>query len=432
MTVYFDAGRQKWRFHFAHKGKRHTGYCVHPKTGALAKNKTQALAAEAAIKDTIKAASPALNTPPPAIPYGGFTLAEALTAYLKSCGPKNLQNAKTYCRDMIEFFGPACPLDAVSDRVEAYQSYLMTKGKMLNMGGALGSRSIKTLPEGLSPRSVNHRLKALVAAFKALKSLPENRHIRNLVPEPPEVSLLKVPRRIPTPFSQEAAQAVLDELVTTGNDHIRLAFILCLHTGMRKGECVSIRTGQYRTAERVILLDASQTKTGVSAYVYVNDAAAAVLEECRQLGDELWAQLSASEAAADEARRVYGIAAREDIPFILYRPSGGRSLRPVRSITGSSWRKLKDRHGMTFRWHDLRAAFCSNLLALGTDVVTVQELARHASLEATMHYLKGADPNKRQAVDKLAAMAKKASRGKPAHRIRTQDRNKQIKEGISV
>ena len=54
-----------------------------------------------------------------------------------------------------------------------------------------------------------------------------------------------------------------------------------------------------------------------------------------------------------------------------------------------------------FSPHDFRRSFCTDLLAEGEDVFTVQELAGHASPATTAKYDRRGEERKRRAVKRL-------------------------------
>jgi|GEM_PF-5631784 len=49
---------------------------------------------------------------------------------------------------------------------------------------------------------------------------------------------------------------------------------------------------------------------------------------------------------------MYGITARGDISFILYRRKGTGVPRPVKHISSSGWKRIKKEVGINYRWHD--------------------------------------------------------------------------------
>lgn len=52
-------------------------------------------------------------------------------------------------------------------------------------------------------------------------------------------------------------------------------------------------------------------------------------------------------------------------------------------------------------WHNFRHSFGTNLIFLGTDVITASELLGHTSLKHTQRYVKAANEMKQRATDKL-------------------------------
>lgn len=398
MTVFYEKARAKWRYDFTSGGRRYRGYCIDD-AGVTAKNRKEALAAEAvakaavtrAIKGTVR-----LNNLPLE-----HTLAEAIAFYLKQMHGRSIfNNLALYARECLTWFGPAATLRTVIDRQDDFVVWLAAQPKRRYKGGNSRKQDavhIYTF-DTLSKASVNKRVWFLKHTLATFRDAPVNRNIRHLIPESPPLKCLKTERRAPTPFSADAVATVLNALKGIKHRHVRQAFLLCLNTGMRQGEIAQIRTRQYQRQEKTILLEAIQTKTNAAGYIYLNNTADRVIAECMDIGNDLWSRLLGDPILAQEYKKKYGIHLRGDIPLILYCAKDRDIPRPISRVTGSAWHKLKKRHNIDFRWHDTRAAFCSNLLASGVDVRTVQELARHQSLQSTTFYLKAGDPAKRKAV----------------------------------
>lgn len=185
--------------------------------------------------------------------------------------------------------------------------------------------------------------------------------------------------------------------------HTRLAYILCVQTGMRARECAQIRDRQYYEEEQVLALSPDQTKTATGRFVHVNDVAHKALMECRRLGDYLWEVLEQYPHIFEEYRQKYNIHTRGDIHFILFRRNGTGVPRPVKHVATTAWKRVKKEVGIDYRWHDTRAAFCTDTLGSNGDLNAVRQLAGHQDIQTTQKYLHASDPHLRKAVKSLAA-----------------------------
>ncbi|MCA9932207.1 MAG: tyrosine-type recombinase/integrase, partial [Anaerolineales bacterium] len=91
---------------------------------------------------------------------------------------------------------------------------------------------------------------------------------------------------------------------------------------------------------------------------------------------------------------------RGDAPGPLFTKEGGGSLTS-QAIYEMLRKRGRMAHVAEFSPHDFRRTFISNLLNSGADIVTVQKLAGHASVETTALYDRRGDKVKREAVARL-------------------------------
>lgn len=406
MSIYWNDHRKKWAYTFRINRQRYTGYCEHPDSGEPAKSKTEARKIETLIKARIqqRLEKGEAGKEPDPLPAAGFTLAEPLSYYLEKLkGKSSFSGAKGYTEELLNFFGAETPMDEIEDRIHAYIEFAKRQ-KVRSWAGTdkEGNVRYKESDRLRSAKTINEYLNYLVRAYRAFKKAPHNKNVRHFIPEPPEFEHLKVMRRTPTPVPYNVTKRYLEAFDETLHAHLRLAYILCVQTGMRANECAQIREKQYYEAERVILLTPEQTKSDTGRPVHVNEIAHKAILECRKLGDYLWELLQEFPHLAAEYQEKYGITARGDISFILYRRKGTGVPRPVKHISSSGWKRIKKEVGINYRWHDTRAAFCTDALGSHGDINAVRQLAGHQDIQTTQKYLYASDPRLRETVKALA------------------------------
>lgn len=407
MSIYWNEQRKRWCYAFNINKQRYTGYCEHPETKEIAKTKRDAKRFENLIRADVqrKTDRGEETKRPENLPKGGFTLAEPLAYHLEKMeGRSSYPNVKCYVAELLAFFGPETPMETVEDRIHEYIEFSKKqKVKVYKGKNKKGKNLYQEKDELRSAKSINEYLKCLRKAYRDFKKAPENRKIRRYIPDPPEFDLLKVPKRTPTPVPYNVTQKYLEAFDDKLHAHTRLAYILCVQTGMRARECAEIRERQYYETERVIALSPDQTKTDTGRFVHVNDVAHEALMECRKVGDYLWDVLQEYPHLAEEYRKKYGINGRGDINFILFRRNGTGVPRPVKHVATTAWKTIKKTVGIDYRWHDTRAAICSDTLGGGGDINAVRQLAGHQDIHTTQKYLHAADPHLKKAVKNLAA-----------------------------
>lgn len=408
MSIYLNKKRKKWCYAFNIEGQRFTGYCENPKTGEIATTRREAEKVERLIRDEIQKNLDSGKTEKKEIvlpvPQCGFTLAEPIRYRLRQMKEMaSYPSAKTYASELLEFFGSATPMEAVEDRIHAYIEYSQNQNvKVFKGRDKKGDNLYEVKPELRSEKSINEYLKFLTKAYREFKVAPENKKVRQYIPEPPEFKLLRTEKRIPTPIPYNVTKTYLEAFDETLHAHTRLAYIICVQTGMRAKECARIRERQYYEVERYLSLEAKQTKSKAARHVHVNEIAHQALMECRKLGDYLWEVLQQYPLVAAQYQKEYGITTRGDINFILYRRNGTGLPRPVKHVATSAWKKTKKAVGIDYRWHDTRAAFCTDTLGADGDITAVQQLAGHRDIQTTQKYLHASDPRLKRAVNKLA------------------------------
>ncbi len=142
-------------------------------------------------------------------------------------------------------------------------------------------------------------------------------------------------------------------LLSNCNDWLRPVLTLAVHTGMRRGELLSLMWPQVNLEQGIItLLD---TKNGERRDIPMDDTVRRILEGTRVKGD-----------------------------FIFSNRSG----RPIEgaSLYRAFYEALQKSKIENFKWHDIRHTFASNLVMAGVDLNTVRELLGHKDLKMTLRY----------------------------------------------
>ena len=381
-------------YNFILNGKRYGGYCLHPDTNVEAKSKKQARNIEEVIRDRLghKTNAPAKY---------GCTLAEAAKYHLDTHA-KHLASwtdIQGYARELLDHFGHNTEINSITDeKVAQYVNWSREQTKKVWMRGARKttpqdrSKYMKSTKKTRAPGTINKYLKVLKQFFNTPIA---RRHCKN----PPQIRILKEPQRQPSPITHESAEKILKVAPL----HLQNLLVMCMHTGMREHEALTLKTSQFNEDLKTIYLDTT-TKTKNGRQVLVNDEASQIIKQCRLMGDQLWEQLQSDSALAKEYAKKYSIKNRGDIPFILYRRHTSCILRPIDSVK-SAWYKSLRTAGLEgqFRFHDSRASFCSYLAQAGSNPLAIRELVGHKDIKTTMRYigLLG-NANQRAAVDGLS------------------------------
>lgn len=157
-------------------------------------------------------------------------------------------------------------------------------------------------------------------------------------------------------------------------DHLKPLVLLSLNTGLRRGELFSLTWEHINFNRALLTIIGSTAKSGKTRHIPLNKEALMILRG--------WHAQS-----LDASPCAYVFPGKE-----------GKRLDNVKR----SWKKtLEDANITSFRWHDLRHTFASNLVMSGVDLNTVRELLGHADYNMTLRYAHLASEHKASAVEKL-------------------------------
>ena len=165
--------------------------------------------------------------------------------------------------------------------------------------------------------------------------------------------------------------------------HLHRIVICALHTGMRKGEILSLKWSQIR--DGFIYLE--QTKTKERRAIPVNETL---------------------EKALREIRKGQGLTSKYVFTYAT------RSFSRVdRAFHGALKRaKIED-----FRFHDLRHTFASHVLMKGGTLKDVQKLLGHKSMTMTLRYAHLSQDHKRNAVNLLNSLTEGGESASMSHYV---------------
>ena len=155
-------------------------------------------------------------------------------------------------------------------------------------------------------------------------------------------------------------------------DHLKPMVLLSMHTGIRRGELLSLEWSDVDLDKAMLTVRGSIAKTSKSRHIPLNPL---ILDVMRQ-----WKSQTKGEG------------------FVFESPEGGR-FDNIKRV----WQNLLKRTEIkNFRWHDLRHHFASKLVQKGVDLYVVKDLLGHASVVMTeRHYAHLAPQAKVDAVAKL-------------------------------
>lgn len=176
-------------------------------------------------------------------------------------------------------------------------------------------------------------------------------------------------------LSQAEAERLIDAARQTRAPWLADFIVVCLYTGMRKGEVTGLTWDRVDLSRRLVLLETGTTKSGRRRTVPLHSAAAQALE----------------------ARLAWRNERCPSSPWVFCN-SKGRRVKDMRAGFASA---LKAAGIKDFRQHDQRHTLASWMVMSGVELMTVRDMLGHASIHHTQRYAHLHPDALREAVENL-------------------------------
>ncbi|MBA6092147.1 site-specific integrase [Pseudomonas monteilii] len=259
----------------------------------------------------------------------------------------------------------------------------------------LEAMRVKWLAAGLKDATANRKLAALRGALSkavewgALEQHPmsklkpmrldtrarvrflsseENRRLRQALDDREE--RIRSERDSANRWRRERKKAELPDLRKLAfADHLKPMAIISLNTGLRRGELFNLTWSDIDLGQKTLTVVGAGAKSDQTRHIPLNKEALQTIEDWKAQSNSL--------------------------PLLFPSQTGG-----VMDNVKKSWDKvLKEAKVSSFRWHDLRHTFASNLAMKGVPLNTIRDLLGHADLKMTLRYAHLAPDSKAAAVE---------------------------------
>lgn len=391
MTVHFNKHRQRWVFDFVKAGKRYQGNCLDAHGQPVA-SKSAAKQAEGVEKRRVEM-EPKVAKP------GELTVAMAIAALTPNWQLQAKWSArKIILRAIIKFFGADTAIGSIDQaRTDDFLTEIRTKPMMAWKGGPLRDPSDDAnaafwVETDLvrANATVNKYMDTLRQIFDRAAAHRDPATGQQVFPNLPTVKGLRPPKRRGRPMPGQVSA----EIMSIMPRHVVDAMMVTACFGFRRTEAFTLDRNHIDWDNQGIRLRAEDVKDEEDIFLPADQFALGYLW-CLDI----------------EAEQ------RKTKSLITWRDKDGRWV-PIKNPK-SAWKRarafMRKKYGKTWRWHDLRAAFITNV-AMKSGGVVAQTLARHSSFSTTQGYIEVADEIRRQAARHISDHARAISENKsPLH-----------------
>jgi integrase len=380
MTIYFEQRRSRWVFDFVKHGRRHYGYCLDA-AGEPVKSKSAARQAEAVEKRRVE-------LEPKVAPPGEMTVAMAVAALVSKWQLQaNWPARRTWIRELIGFFGVDTAIASIDQaRVDDYEMACRRATVKIWKGGpTLDSKNPANdhyWQDTGKPRSVATvnlylgTLREIFGRADAQRDANGDKTFKWL----PTVKDIRRPKRKARPMPSH----VSGEIMSIMPSHVIDAMMLTAMFGFRRGEAFTLQRSQIDWDHKGVRLLAENVKDAEDVFLPASQFAMGYLR-CLDMAAE----------------------ARGSAFLVTWQPKADGpwlAIKKPRAAWSRARSFMQAHYGRTWRWHDLRGAFISQV-AMESGGVVAQTLARHSDFSTTQLYIEVADEMRRMAADRIGQRA---------------------------
>jgi integrase len=388
MTVYFDKRRGRWVYDFVFDRKRYKRDCLDAAGSPVAARRA-AVQIEHAARERAKIA--------PKLMDGSAVTLAMVARQLKAQWQRgsDRDNTRRYVREILEFFGPETPIAKIdAQRIAEYIDWALVQPARFWIAGATTTprknskaarQPLRDLGRTRSPNTVNHYLVPLRQIVKKAAKLRDPQTQELVLRDPPSVPILPKLKRKPRPVPD----AVLSRALELLTPHAARGVFLTLFFGTRQRELFGLKIKHIDFAAGGLRFPADETKSKTDEFIPGGAMAMAFLA------------LLAGEAMVRQTP--YLITWRR-YPSLPWTPIAS----PKRAWT-DAMKTIKAEFGARWRWHDIRAAYITQIAMTSPSASVVQSMARHADFATTQLYI--------EVADKMRAAAAESAMERPALRI---------------
>jgi len=213
--------------------------------------------------------------------------------------------------------------------------------------------------ETVAPATVNRELACLKCMFN--KAIQWEKAYDNPVRQ---VKLFKETNQRTRYLEQDEIPRLIDSCA----EHLKPIVTTAVFAGMRKSEILNLKWEDIDFKRGIIYL--LNTKNNEKREVLINEIVTKALLSVKRHGSN---------------------------PYVFVSKTG----KPYTNVRKSFETALKKCDIINFRFHDLRHTFASQLVMMGVDIKTVQELMGHKTIEMTLRYSHLSPDHKNRAVEAL-------------------------------